>query len=123
MIGVGIFFGTLAGLYWFTSYEAAGSMMLFFTVLLGIIPGTYLLYWSRRMKPRPEDRNDARMDEGEGAIGSFPDSSIWPLVMGMGAASIALGFVYGIWAMLAGGFLLVALLIGITLESRRGGHV
>ena len=37
------------------------------------------------MGHRVEDREDASIEEGAGEINSFPGSSIWPFVLGMGA--------------------------------------
>ncbi len=39
LIGVAIFFGVVGLVYWFTSYEDAGFLMLIGTVLLGLLPG------------------------------------------------------------------------------------
>ena len=47
--------------------------MLVGTVLLGLLPGCYYFWWSRHMKPRPEDRKDATIEEGSGVIGSLPE--------------------------------------------------
>jgi cytochrome c oxidase subunit IV len=123
LVGVAAFFTAVAILYWFTSYEDAGSVMLVFSALLGFLPGTYLLWWSRRMTPRPEDRDEATIAEGEGNIGAFPDNSIWPLVLGGGIASIALALVFGVWSAVLGGALVVSAVMGVVLESRRGGVV
>lgn len=123
LVGVGIFFAVVFLVYWFTSYEDAGATMLLFTCFLGLLPGTYLLWWSRRMRPRPEDRDDATVEQGSGAIGSFPDSSVWPFVIGSAMALIAVGFVFGGWTALAGGVLAIGALVGVIRESRRGGTI
>jgi hypothetical protein len=78
-------------------------MMLAGTCLLGLLPGSYYLWWHRRMGDRPEDRKDATVEEGEGQIATFPNSSIWPFVPAVG--------------------LMLTALVGVTAESRRGGHV
>lgn len=123
LIGVAVFFGIVGLCYWFLAYEDAGFLMLVGTVLLGLLPGSYYLWWSTRMKPRPEDRNDATMADGAGVIGVFPSSSVWPFVMGMGLFLIALSAVFGIWLAAPGGALVVSAATGFTLESRRGGQV
>src|SRR5215472_5041895 len=99
LIGVAIFFGLVGVTYWFTAYEDAGFLMLIGTTLLGFVPGSYYLWWSQRMRPRPEDRPDATIAEGSGVIGSFPGSSIWPFVLGMGFFLVALSAVFGLWLM------------------------
>ena len=54
------------------------------------------------MKPRPEDRTDATMADGAGVIGSFPGSSIWPFVLGMGLFLMVLSMVFGLWLIAPG---------------------
>ena len=56
LIGIAVFFGIVGAVYWFWSYEQGGTMMLAGTTLLGLLPGSYYLWWSQRMKPRPGRR-------------------------------------------------------------------
>ncbi len=123
LMGVAVFFGLVGVMYWFWGYETAGTMMLVGTTLLGFLPGSYYLWWSRRMRPRPEDRTDGAIEEGAGAIGSFPNSSVWPFVLGMGFFLIALSAVFGFWLIAPGLSLVLSALVGVTVESRRGGTV
>jgi hypothetical protein len=123
LIGIAVFFGIVGTVYWFWSYEDGGTVMLAGTTLLGLLPGSYYLWWSRRMKPRPEDRTDATIEEGHGVIGSFPNSSIWPFILGMGLFLIVLSMVFGIWLLTPGAALVISALVGVTVESRRGGTV
>lgn len=123
LIGVGLFFAIVGIVYWFWGYEQGGTVMLVGTVTLGLIPGSYYLWWARRMKPRPEDRTDGTLSEGAGVIGAFPGSSIWPFVFGMGIFLVALGAVFGIWLMAPGFALVLSAAVGYSAESRRGGSV
>lgn len=123
LMGIGIFFAITGTIYWFTGYEQSGTMMLVGTTALGLIPGGYYFWWSRRMKPRPEDRDDATMEEGAGVIGAFPDSSVWPFVFGMGIFLVVLSVVFGLWLAPPGLALVVSAAVGFTVESRRGGAV
>jgi hypothetical protein len=125
LFGIGLFFGAVGLIYWFTSYEDAGSFMLFGSFLLGMLPGSYYYYWHRRMRARPrtEDDPDATVAEGAGVISSFPSSSIWPFVLGMAAFLIVLSLVFGIWLLFPGIGLVITALVGVTAESRRGGTV
>jgi hypothetical protein len=134
LIGVGAFFSITDIVYWFWGYhflagnsstgpEQSGTVMLIGTVLLGMVPGSYYFWWSRHMRPRPEDREDATIEEGSGVIGAFPSSSIWPFVLGMGAFLIALAAVFGIWLLVPAFCLVFSAAIGYTAESRRGGQV
>jgi Cytochrome c oxidase subunit IV len=128
LIIVGAFFAVTATVYyiWGTAVsqnEVGGIVMLIGTVLLGFVPGSYYLWWSHRMKPRPEDRPDGTLAEGAGVIGAFPNSSIWPFVFGMGVFLIVLSFVFGLWLMAPGFALVISAAVGVTAESRRGGAV
>ncbi len=123
LLFVGLFFGAVALVYWLLSYEDAGSIMLFGSFLLGLLPGSYYYWWSRRMKPRPEDSDDATIEDGAGVIGAFPGSSIWPFVLGMAAMFTGLALVFGAWTLPLGFALGIAALVGVIYESRRGGLV
>ncbi|MGH9046651.1 MAG: aa3-type cytochrome oxidase subunit IV [Acidimicrobiales bacterium] len=123
LLGVAIFFGVVGIIYWFTSYEDGGTMMLAGTCLLGLLPGSYYFGWHRRMGDRTEDRPDATIEDGAGEIATFPGSSIWPFVLGMGAFLLVLSFAFGIWFFPPAVGLMVTALLGVTAESRRGGHV
>ncbi|MHB8681030.1 MAG: aa3-type cytochrome oxidase subunit IV [Acidimicrobiales bacterium] len=123
LMGVAVFFGLVGVAYWFWGYEQGGTMMLVGTTALGFLPGSYYLWWSRRMTPRPEDRTDASIEDGAGIIGAFPDSSVWPFVLGMGLFLVVLSVVFGLWLMAPGFALVLSAAIGVTVESRRGGTV
>lgn len=123
LLFIAVFFGVVAAIYWFLSYEDAGGVMLLASALLGLLPGAYYFWWSRRMRPRPEDREDARPEDGAGVVGAFPSSSIWPFVLGLAASSVGLALVFGAWTAVFGGALAVSAVVGVILESRRGGYV
>lgn len=117
--GTAAFFAVVTALYWFTSYEEAGSTMLLLTVGLGLIPGVWMLWWSRRMSPRPEDRPDATMAEGAGAVGSFPGPTAWPVLLAGGAVLAANGIAFGIWPALPGFALIILAACGAIMSGRR----
>jgi hypothetical protein len=137
LLFLGVFFGVVGLVYWFWSYEDGGGMMLLGTSLLGFLPGSYYFFWHKRFQgkkfffwghehgvgDRPEDRDDASLADGAGVISSFPGSSIWPFVLGMGAFFTVLAMVFGMWLILIGITLILTALVGVTAESRRGGHV
>ena len=120
---IGIFFGIIALVYWFTSYEDAGFLMLIGSCLLGLLPGGYYLWWSARMKPLEGDEPEATVADGAGTIDSFPGSSIWPFLLGMGALFATLTFVFGLWLAPIAAALGLSAVIGGVVESRRGGTV
>ena len=120
-LGVTAFFVVIGAIYWFTSYEDAGTTMLVASSLLGLLAGGYLLLQSRRFPPRPEDRPDATLAEGAGRVDQFPASTIWPFVFAFGAAVFATGFVFGVWVILGGAIVLVLGVIGLIRQSRDTG--
>ena len=103
LAGIGVFFGIIGVIYWFTSYEDGGFLMLIGSALLGLFPGSYYLWWSSKMKPQADDDPAADIAEGAGAVDSFPGSSIWPFILGMGALFTVLTFVFGLWLAPLGG--------------------
>ena len=123
LAGIGVFFGIIGVVYWFTAYEDGGFAMLIGSALLGILPGSYYLWWSTHMKDQPDDYPDAEMSQGAGAIDAFPSSSIWPFILGMGALFTVLTFIFGLWLAPIGGILILSAAIGGTVESRRGPGV
>lgn len=123
MLGTGFFGLVVVVLYWFWGHEPSGAIMLLATMLLGFLPGSYLMFWSKRMEPRAEDRPDGAYSQAMGPVGSFPDSSIWPFVLGTGAAFCAVSLVFGLWTLSIGLSMFASALVGVILESRRGGDV
>ena len=120
---IGVFFGVVGLVYWFTAYEDAGFLMLIGSALLGLLPGTYYLWWSRRMRPLEGDIADASMSDGAGVIDAFPGSSIWPFLLGMGALFATMTFIFGLWLAPIAAALGLSAVVGGVIESRRGGTV
>ena len=119
-VGIAAFFAVITTVYWFMSYEDAGSVLLLTTTGLGIIPGVWLIWISRKHAPRLEDRDDASIEEGAGRVGAFPESSVWPLGFAGGLCLGGLGLVFGWWMALPGLVLIPLSMIGAILEGRRG---
>ncbi len=122
LLFLGLFFGVMCAVYWTWSLENAGGVMMFSGMLLCFLPGSYYFWWSRRMKVRPEDNPNATQESGAGFVGTFPGSSIFPFVLGMGAFFVVLALVFGIWLLVPGFALAIWALLGGTSEGRRGGN-
>jgi hypothetical protein len=121
---LGLFFGIMGVVYWTWGHENGGGVMLLGAFLLGMLPGFYYLWWSRKTGGnRAEDRSDATVADGAGVVSSFPSTSIWPFVLGMSCFIMVLALVFGNWLAVIGVPLLASALIGATAESRRGGDV
>ena len=119
--GAGAFFAVTTSLYWFVSYEHAGSTMLGLSVPAFLMLGGWLLLQSRRHGLRPEDRADATIEEGDEEIGYFPSSSVWPLVLGLGALALANSLVFGLGLAAVGVGLVVTAAVGYAAEANAKG--
>jgi hypothetical protein len=120
-VGTGSFLAVIGAIYWFTSYEPAGTVLLVLGLGLGVIPGAFLLYRTASTPVLAEDRDDADPADGAGSLGTFPASSVWPVVFAGGAALTGIGLVFGAWAALPGLLTVTIAFVGATLESR-GTH-
>ncbi len=118
-LGVTVFFVVIGLVYWFTSYEDAGSVMLAASAGMGVIAGGAILLLSRRAPLRAEDDPDATVAEGAGAVDIFPTQSVWPFAVGLSGAVAASGFAFGAWLVIIGTGALAVSLICWILESRR----
>ena len=71
----------------------------------------------------PRTARTPRWRRAPAIIDSFPGSSIWPFVLGMGAFFTVLALVFGVWLLFIGVPLILTALTGVTAESRRGGTI
>jgi len=117
-LGVTSFFILIGAIYWFTSYEDAGTTMLAASSLLGLLAGGYLFLQSRKYPPRPQDRSDASLEEGAGPVDEFPAPSIWPFVFALGSVIFATGFIFGVWVVVGGAAVLGLGIVGMIRQSR-----
>ncbi len=97
-----------------------GLPLLLFTGFLALIVGYYVLFTARRVYPRPEDRQDGEIDEADPEYGFFSPHSWWPLVVALGAATIAMGLVFAVWVIVLGGAVLLLGIVGWLFEYYRG---
>jgi phosphatidylglycerophosphate synthase len=116
-LGLGIFMLPLGIIYWFTSYEHAGSLLIVVVAIAFMFIGTYLGIQSRRLGgSRPEDY-DATYEEGKGTVGAFPVGSIYPLLSAVAAMLIAYGAVFTSFLVYPGVLLIFLVVIGMARES------
>jgi hypothetical protein len=116
--GITTFFAAIGSVYWFASYEEAGSVMLAACALMGFGAGGMIWLLSRRAPVPLEDRPDATIEEAAGPIGVFPTHSIWPFAVGASGALLAGGFAFGAWLALPATGALVLALVGYVREAR-----
>ncbi len=90
--------------------------------LLGI-SGSFFWFVSRRIDPRPEDREDAEIAEGAGDLGFFSPGSYWPLGLALGATVAGTGLAFAqLWLVLTGVVLVLFMVGGLLFEYHIGGR-
>jgi hypothetical protein len=106
---IGVLVTVIAGIYWFTAYEDAGTTMLLVAAVLALWCGVFLWLQYRR-------RLETSAAEGTHYL---PHASVWPFAIGLGAALVLNGFVLGIWVIVPGAMLLALGIGGFIRQSRR----
>lgn len=120
IFGVGaIFYFVVSGVYWYLSRDEIGTTALVMTGALAFLVAFYILYTAKRVYPRPEDRDDADIDEADPEYGFFSPHSWWPLPVALGAMIVALGFIFAVWAIVLGVAVLMLGIIGWLFEYYR----
>lgn len=103
--------------------EVVGVVALILSGGLLAIPGSFFLFVSRRIDPRPEDRTDAEIAEAAGELGFFSPGSYWPLGLAASAtvAGVGLAFVQ-VWLVIVGMILVLFAVGGLLFEYYAGGN-
>jgi hypothetical protein len=120
--GGAIFYVLVAAVYGYLSQDLVGTVLLFFTGLLALIAGFYVLYTSKRVYPRPEDRRDATIDEADPDYGFFSPHSWWPLAVGFATFVTTMGFIFAAWMFAFGVIILMIAVSGWLFEYYYGDH-
>ncbi len=115
-----IFYFLVSGVYWFLSRDEIGTTALVMTGALAFLVAFYMLYTAKRVYPRPEDRDDAEIDEADPEYGFFSPYSWWPLPVALGTAITALGLIFAVWLIVLGVAVLFFGIIGWLFEYYRG---
>jgi len=112
-LGIAAFMALIAVVYWFASYEEAGTTMLALAGGLAAVFGGWLLLQERKVGA---DGGEDADTEGEHYL---PAASAWPFAVGIGAALALNGLILGWPFAVPGGLLLAIALIGFVSEARR----
>ncbi len=120
---IAIFFGVVTPIYWLMAREIAGTFVLGFAGLLGLLIAVYLTITARGFDARPEDRRDAEVYEAAGEVGFFPPHSMWPFVSAAVVTLIFLGpGVEQAWITILGLGIGIWAVSGWVLEFYRGDY-
>ncbi|MFF5990496.1 cytochrome c oxidase subunit 4 [Prauserella flavalba] len=118
---VAIVYAVMTGYMTNDGVEPIGTVALILTGALALLVGSYFRFVSRRIEPRPEDREEAEIADGAGELGFFSPGSYWPVALAACAAlgGVALAF-FQIWLLILA---IIALLIavgGLVFEYHTG---
>lgn len=103
--------------YWFWSYEDAGSTMLLLAATMALGIGAYLYLQARRYPDPDEPSTPGAASDISGMY--LPHASVWPFAVGVGSVVVANGLALGRWALVPGVVVLLAALGGFVRQSRR----
>jgi len=106
--------------YWLLSRDPTGTTALGLSGGLAFIIGYYLLFTSRRIDARPEDRPDAEIAEGAGEVGFFAPHSYWPIAAAFAFALVGSGLIFGTFMLLIGIGAIAVAVVGFTFEFYLG---
>ena len=108
-LGLAAFIAVLGAIYWFVSYEDAGTTLLALAAGLALMFGGYLFVQDRK-RPAPGSR--APTEE------YLPHSSVWPFGIGFGLFLAVNGLILGPAWTLPGAVLVATSVGGFVRQSR-----
>ncbi|MFT4088473.1 MAG: cytochrome c oxidase subunit 4 [Gordonia sp. (in: high G+C Gram-positive bacteria)] len=112
---------TISTYFYRTGIEWIGVVCLFFSAGLALIAGSYFRFVARRVEIRPEDYDDAEIEDGAGELGFFSPHSYWPILVAAGAALFGVGFATGnFWFAVTAAVGIVAATAGLVFEYHVG---
>ncbi len=111
------FFLVVDTVYWFLSYEIAGTMMFGLWGVTLLFAALFLGMAAKQDAP-PGDDPDLRPAERAGQpVGVFSRGSGWPVVLAAGLTAGLAGLVYGVWLLIPGAVVTIAALLGLMRET------
>jgi hypothetical protein len=102
--------------------EWVGSLGLLLVAIMSTLIAFYVtrLHRSQKGGELPEDRVDANIDDGDAEQGFFSPWSWWPVMMGLGAATVFTGLALGFWLSFIGVAFVLISIVGWVYEYYRG---
>jgi hypothetical protein len=110
--GIGVFVAVLAVIYWFASYDYAGTVMLALASCLSFFSAAYLWRQERagaRATTVPHDE----------AAQYLPHASVWPFGIGIGAFLALNGLILGFAYAVPGAIVIGVSVAGVVAQTRR----
>jgi len=116
LFGYGAISGTI---YWFITYEPAGTLLLWSFSLMPLIVAGYLVLHGGVRVRTPADDPEATPDRVAGQeLGTFPAASTWPVVLVLGSITVGASLVYGLLLLPVGLGAMALAVLGLMRESR-----
>lgn len=112
------FVAVLGAVYWFVSYEDAGTTLLALAAGLALFFGAYLFVQDHK---RPRPAQPPAQPRGSGGVPRdhyLPEASVWPFGIGFGLFLAANGLILGLAWTLPGAVLVATSVGGFVLQSR-----
>jgi hypothetical protein len=110
-----VFFVLVSLVYWYLARDPIGTTALALCSGLTFLVGFYILYTSKRVYPRPEDRLDGEIDEADPEYGFYSPHS-----MGFATFLVVIGLIFAVWIVVFGVVILAIALVGWLFEYYRG---
>lgn len=101
-------------------FEPIGSAALGMLVAMSVFLAFYIQFTDKRQGAVPEDRLDARIEDGDSEIGYFAPWSWWPFFLGLFVALAFAALAVGWWLFFIAFPLALVALIGFVFERSRG---
>jgi hypothetical protein len=118
---VALYLVAIAAVYWFLTFERAGTLLLLgAAATVGLVGVFFVRRGGAAAEPlTPEDHADAEPRDAAGTtVGSFPFSSVWPIVLVGGLVLATFGVLYTV-VLLPMGLVVAGLaVLGLMRESR-----
>jgi hypothetical protein len=113
--GIGLFIAVIAVIYWFSSYDYAGTVMLGLASGLSFLSAGYLFVQDR------ESTKPHASVEGEVAAERqyLPHASLWPFGIGVGAFLAFNGLILGFAYAVPGAIVISVSIAGLVAQTRR----
>ena len=102
------------------SFEWIGTAAIAMLAIMALFLAFYLKRTSVSQGNVPEDREDARVEDGDFEQGYFAPWSWWPLFLGLFGAICFASLAIGWWLFFIGFPLAIVALIGFVFERSRG---
>lgn len=121
---VALFTAVITAIYWFVSYEEAGTLLLGGIFASALIFSGLVLAAVRGARPKTKNPkhligfgDDVAEQPLELTEDVFPTMSSWPIVLSLGATLVGLGLIYGAWLWIPGAALTLTATWGWITES------